>query len=217
MIFVNRAEAGRSLALPLNQYAGRTDVVVLGIPRGGVPVAFEIANALQAPLDVLLLRKLGAPGHEEFAFGAIASGGAQVLDHQVVGQLGLSRSEVETITAREREELFRREKLYRQGLPPLQLAGKIVILIDDGVATGASLTAGIRALRQLAPTKLVVAVPVAPPEICRRLADEVDEIVCVATPEDFRAVSQFYDDFSEVADIEVISLLARIHRAALNS
>jgi len=214
VIFVNRAEAGKTLASLLGNCADRSDVLVLGIPRGGVPVAFEVANALHAPLDVLVLRKLGVPGHEEFAFGAIASGGTRVLDDHVIHKLGLSASVVEGVIAREREELSRREKIYRHDLPALRLAGKLVILIDDGVATGASMMAGIHGLRQLNPAQIVVAVPVAPPETFERLASEVGEIVCVTTPKDFRAVGQFYDNFSEVSDAEVTNLLARNHGAA---
>jgi predicted phosphoribosyltransferase len=214
MIFVNRSEAGKTLASRLGNYADRSDVLVLGIPRGGVPVAFEVANALRVPLDVLVLRKLGVPGHEEFAFGAIAPGGTRVLDDDVIRKLGLSASVIEGVTAREREELSRREKIYRHDLPPLQPAGKLVILIDDGVATGASMIAGIRGMRQLNPAQIVVAVPVAPPETCERLSAEVDEVVCIATPENFRAVGQFYDNFSEVSDAEVTSLLARNYGAA---
>ena len=215
MIFANRSEAGRGLASRLREYADRNDVVVLGVPRGGVPVAFAVAKALRVPLDVFVLRKLGVPGQEEFAFGAIASGGTRILDFQILRKLGLSTSDVDAVTAREREELLRRERIYRRGLPPLRLAEKTVILIDDGAATGASLRAGIRAVRQLAPAKLVVAIPVAPPETCKRLAGEVEEIVCAATPENFRAVGQFYDEFREVSDAEVTSLLAGAHAAEM--
>src|SRR5438552_2958988 len=214
VIFVNRSEAGRSLAWRLGRYAHRDDVLVLGVPRGGVPVAFEVANTIHAPLDVLVLRKLGAPGHQEFAFGAIASGDTQILDLEVLRRLGLSPRDVDAVITREREELLRREQIYRRGLPPLQVAGKITILIDDGVATGSSLLAGIRAIRRLAPAKLVVAVPVSPSDTCKHLADEVEEVVCVATPEDFRAVGQFYNDFREVTDAEVTDLLARNREAA---
>ncbi len=214
VIFVDRSEAGRSLAWRLGRYADRDDVLVLGVPRGGVPVAFEVANTIHAPLDVIVLRKLGAPGHEEFAFGAIASGDTQILDLEVLRRLGLSPRDVDAVIAREREELLRREEIYRRGLPPLQVAGKTTILIDDGVATGSSLHAGIHAIRRLAPAKLVVAVPVSPPDTCKHLADEVEEVVCVATPENFRAVGQFYDDFREVTDTEVTELLARNREAA---
>jgi putative phosphoribosyl transferase len=213
MIFANRAEAGRSLAWRLQKYANRNDVVVLGIPRGGVPVAFEVAKALRAPLEVFLLRKLGVPGQEEFALGAIASGGVRVLDRQIIRALSLRSSEVEGISARARQELERREAAYRGDQPPLSVAGKTVILVDDGIATGASLLAGIRALRPRRPAKIVIAVPVAPAPVCKRLAYEVDEMVCVATPEPFSAVGRFYDDFPQVEDEEVVELLARHQRA----
>lgn len=207
MIFANRSEAGRSLAWHLTKYANRYDVIVMGIPRGGVPVAFEIAEALHVPLDVFLLRKLGVPGDEEFAFGAIASGGVRVLDREIIRGLRLSALDVKTVTAREEEELKRREIAYRGDRPAPSVAGQIVILVDDGIATGASLLAGIRALRQLRPAKIIVAVPVAPREAIERLAYEVDEVVCVATPHPFRAVGLFYDDFSQVSDEEVLQLL----------
>lgn len=213
MIFADRAEAGRSLAWRLEKYANRNDIVVLGIPRGGIPVAFEVARALRANLDVFLLRKLGVPAQEELAFGAIASGGVRVLDRQILRTLPISPREIESITARARQELTRRESAYRSHEPPVSVAGKIAIMVDDGIATGASLLAGIRALRQLRPVKIVVAVPVAPRPVCEWLAHQVDETVCVATPEPFGAVGQFYDDFSQVEDAEVIALLARNEQA----
>jgi putative phosphoribosyl transferase len=213
MIFKNRAEAGRSLAWRLERYADRDHVVVLGVPRGGVPVAFEVAEALRLPLDVFVLRKLGVPGQEELALGATASGGIRVLDRQALCTLQIRPPDLEAITALAQQELKRRETLYRGHEPPLRIAGKTVILVDDGIATGASLVAGIRALAQLRPARIVVAVPVAPPSVCDWLASEVDEIVCVATPEPFSAVGQFYDDFSQISDQEVIRLLARNRRA----
>ena len=212
MIFADRAEAGRSLAWRLEKYANRHDVVVLAVPRGGVPVAFEVAVVLRAPLDVFLVRKLGVPGHEELAFGAIASGGVRVLDRQILRTLAIAWSEVEALTARAEQELKRREAAYRGRELPLSVAGKIAILVDDGIATGASFLAAIRALRQLRPAEIVVAVPVAPAPVAERLAHEVDEMVCVVTPEPFRAVGEFYDDFSQVEDEEVIELLARNRR-----
>jgi predicted phosphoribosyltransferase len=215
MIFANRLEAGRILAGRLEKYADRDDVVVLGIPRGGMPVAFEVAQALHAPLDVFLLRKLGVPGHEEFAFGAIASGGLRVVDRRILHALEISPADVDAVTARERQELERRELAYRDDRPPLSVTGKTVILVDDGIATGASLLAGVHALRELRPAKIVIAVPVAPPEALNRLDYEVDEIVCVATVEGFRAVGQFYHDFSQTKDEEVIDLLARNRKAAV--
>ena len=213
MIFANRAEAGRSLAWRLQKFANRQDVLVLGVPRGGVPVAFEVAKDLQVPLDVLVLRKLGVPGHQELAFGAIALGGTRILDRHVLREANISSSDVEAVTARERLELLRREEKFRGNLPPLALSGKTVILVDDGIATGASLLAGIRAVRAMEPARIVVAVPVAPPDTCERLADEVDEIICVATPEPFGAVGQFYDEFSEVNDQDVVKLLAQHHKS----
>jgi len=212
MIFADRAEAGRSLAWRLQKYGNRHDVVVLAVPRGGVPVAFEVADMLRAPLDVFLLRKLGVPGHEEVAFGAIASGGVRVLNPQVLRTLAINSSKIEAITAEAEQELKRQEAVYRNGEPPLSVGGKIAILIDDGIATGASLLAGIRALQQLRPAKIVVAVPVAPAPVAQRLAYEVDEMVCVATPEPFGAVGWFYDDFSQVEHEEVIELLVRNRR-----
>jgi putative phosphoribosyl transferase len=214
MIFADRAEAGRSLAWRLEKYADRHDVVVLAVPRGGVPVAFEVAEALRVPLDIFLLRKLGVPNHEELAFGAIASGGVRVLDRQILRTLVIASSNVQAITAGAEQELKWQEVLYRNGEPPLSVAGKIAILADDGIATGASLLAGVRALRQLEPAKIVVAVPVAPAPVAERLTCEVNELVCVATPEPFGAVGQFYDDFSQVKDEEVIELLARNRRTA---
>jgi putative phosphoribosyl transferase len=214
MMFANRTEAGRSLAWRLEKYANRNDVVVLGIPRGGVPVAFEVAEALRAPLDVFLLRKLGVPGHEELAFGAIASGGVRVLDRAIIQELPISTAAVETITAKELKELKRRELAYRGDRLPLAVDGQTVIVVDDGIATGASLLAGIRALRQLRPAKIVIAVPVAPPSTCERLEYEVDELICLEMPQSFHAVGQFYKDFSQVSDEEVIELLKRnLHTA----
>lgn len=211
MIFGDRVDAGRKLAERLSAYAKRNNVIVLGIPRGGVPVAFEVATALDAPLDVFLSRKLGVPGQEELAFGAVATGGVRVLDQELIEAVGISKQEIEQITNRVRAELERRERVYRGSRPPLQLEGKIVILIDDGIATGSSMRAAIEALRQLKPARIVVAVPVAPFSTCRRLKTEVDELVCVHMPEAFYAIGQFYDDFSQVADEEVTDL---IHRAA---
>ena len=217
MIFANRTEAGRSLAWRLQKYANRNDVVVLGIPRGGVPVAFEIAEALHAPLDVFLLRKLGVPGHEELAFGAIASGGIRILDRQTLRALSISGPDVEAVTAQEQRELQRRELAYRGDRPALSVTGQTVILVDDGIATGASLLAGIRALQQLRPAEIVIAVPVAPPAACERLAYGVDEFVCVVAPEHFRAVGQFYDDFSQVGDEDVVEMLTRNQRTSVQS
>jgi len=216
MIFGDRVEAGRRLAEKLRAYAKRNDVVVLGIPRGGVPVAFEVAAALDAPLDVFLSRKLGVPRQEELAFGAVASGGVRVLDRELIEAVGISKQEIEQITNRVRAELERRERVYRGSRPPLQLEGKIAILIDDGIATGSSMLAAIDALRHLKPARIVVAVPVAPLSTCHRLRNEVDELVCVDMPETFYAIGQFYDDFSQVTDEEVTSLIHRAGQRAVH-
>jgi predicted phosphoribosyltransferase len=212
MIFRNRQEAGRRLAAYLGKYANRQDVMVLGVPRGGVPIAFEVAIALNLPLDVFVLRKLGVPGHEEFAFGAIGSGGVRVLDRDVVEYLGLSNLIIEAVTRAERAELARREQTYRGGRPPLDVRGQTVILVDDGIATGASLTAGVRALRQMQPAAIVIAAPVAPQTTVNRLRREVDDVVCAEIPETFFGVGQFYADFSQVSDEEVNELLQRASR-----
>jgi putative phosphoribosyl transferase len=214
MKFKDRREAGKLLARRLRAYAGRKDVIVLGIPRGGVPVAFEVAAELKAPLDVFVLRKLGVPGHEELAFGAIASGGARVLDREITEVLGISELEIERITANERNELMRRELAYRGGRPPLNIKGLTVIVVDDGIATGSSLRAGIEALRQLKPARIVIGVPVAPLTTFNRLKSEVSDLVCVETPESFYAIGQFYEDFSQVSDREVVELLKKAHQPA---
>ena len=207
MIFANRTEAGQELALRLRKYANRDDVIVLGAPRGGVPVAFEVATDLKAPLDVFVLRKLGVPGREELAFGAIASGGVRILDRDTVEGLGITGLDIERVTRAEKQELERRERAYRGGRPPLDVSGLTVILVDDGIATGSSMRAAIRALRQMKPARIVIAVPVAPPSTCNRLQFEVDELVCLEMPEPFYGVGQFYDDFSQVSDEEVKELL----------
>lgn len=215
MIFANRKEAGRQLALRLKRYANRDDVVVLGAPRGGVPVAFEIATVLRAPLDVFVLRKLGVPGREELAFGAIASGGVRVLDVDTVRLLGLTAPEIEQVTQAEKWELERREHKYRGGRPPLHVTGLTVILVDDGIATGSSMRAAIRSLRQMKPAALVIATPVAPSATCHHLKPEVDELICLEMPEPFFGVGQFYADFSQVSDEEVTELLDRASRQQL--
>jgi putative phosphoribosyl transferase len=215
MVFRNREEAGEMLAKRLRAYANREDVIVLGIPRGGVPVAFEVATALQAPLDIFVLRKLGVPGHKELAFGAIASGGSLVLDRRVIEGLDISDRQIEVVIANERMELERRELAYRDDKPPLEIEGLIAIVVDDGIATGSSIRAGIKALRQLKPARIVVAVPVAPLETCNRLRPEVDELVCVHRPQSFLAIGQFYKDFSQVSDQEVIELLKQADRHAV--
>ena len=206
-IFHDRAEAGRRLAQKLNAYAGRNDVVVLGVPRGGVAVAFEVAQALNLPLDIFVSRKLGVPGHEELAFGAVSSGGVRVLDQDVVEGLDISKKQIEECTRAAKHELERREHLYRGARRPLDLTGLTVILVDDGIATGSSILAAIRGLRHRKPSRIVVAAPVAPQETCRRLTREADELVCVDTPRFFYAIGQFYQDFSQVTDEEVQQFL----------
>jgi len=207
MVFANRTEAGQALAARLRKYENRDDVIVLGAPRGGVPVAFEVATALRTPLDVFVLRKLGVPGREEFAFGAIASGGVRIVDRNTVEGLGITGLDIERITKAEREELERRERAYRGGRPPLDVRGLTVILVDDGIATGSTMRAAIRALRQMNPSRIVIAVPVAPRSTCNRLQFEADELICLEMPEPFYGVGQFYDDFSQVSDEEVMNLL----------
>jgi putative phosphoribosyl transferase len=212
--FRNRTEAGRILARSLEDYADRDDVIVLALPRGGVPVGYEVAKALGAPLDVFVVRKVGVPGHEELAMGAIASGGLLVLDERVVQALGISRQEVERTVAAELRELERRETAYRGDRDPPELEGKTVILVDDGLATGSTMRAAALAVRQLRPARIVVAVPVASPETCDEFREEVDEVVCGLTPRPFRSVGQWYDDFSQTTDDEVRELLARAGRTS---
>ena len=207
--FANRAEAGQLLAGKLLDYAGRDDVIVLGLPRGGVPVAFEVAQRLRVSLDIFIVRKLGVPGFEELAVGAIASGGVRVLNKDVARALPNAAEVIEAVTARETTELERREQSYRDGRPAPELGGKTVILVDDGLATGATMRAGVAALRQRDVAKIVVAAPVGAPETCRELQDEVDDIVCAMAPEYFQAVGQYYEDFSQTSDDEVSELLAR--------
>ena len=210
--FRDRAEAGRLLAERLREYAGSDDVVVLGLPRGGVPVAAEIARSLDAPLDVFVVRKLGVPGHEELALGAIATGGMRVLNQPVLEQLALPAEWIEAIDAKERRELERRERAYRGERPPPDLAGRTVILVDDGLATGATMLAAARAVELDDPARVIVAVPVADREVCRALGAEADEIVCLQTPERLGAVGVWYEDFSQITDEEVRELLARTRR-----
>jgi putative phosphoribosyl transferase len=207
--FANRMEAGKVLAQRLRHYAGRHDVTVLALPRGGVPVGFAVARELQAPLDVLLVRKLGVPGHPEYAFGAVASGGLHVLQQDVIDTLDIPPQVVDSIMRRELQEIVRRDKLYREGLPPPQLQGRIAILVDDGLATGSTLLAGVRALRSVRPARLVAAAPVAAPEACRQLGTEVDEMICVRTPDPFYAVGLWYEEFEQTSDAEVCGLLAQ--------
>jgi putative phosphoribosyl transferase len=211
-IFSNRAEAGQLLAEKLDKYAGREDVIVLGLPRGGVPVAYEVARRLGVPLDVFIVRKLGVPGFEELALGAIASGGVRVLNEDVVRALPNANELIESVTTRELAELGRREQIYRDGRPAPNIGGRTVILVDDGLATGATMRAAVAALRQLGAAKIVVAVPVGAADTCREIEQEVDETVCAMAPEWFQAVGQFYEDFSQTSDDEVRELLARAAR-----
>jgi putative phosphoribosyl transferase len=210
--FPNRTEAGRTLAENLSKYAGREDVIVLGLPRGGVPVAYEVAKQLRAPLDVFIVRKLGVPGFEELAAGAIASGGVRVLNEDVVRALPNADEAIESVTARETAELQRREQEYRDGRPAPELRDRVVILVDDGLATGATMRAAVKALRQRGVAKIIVAVPVGPPDTCREFEDEADETLCASTPEFFQAVGQYYEDFSQTSDEEVRELLASAAR-----
>ena len=207
--FANRTEAGRLLAEKLIQYAGSDDVIVLGLPRGGVPVAYEVAKRLGAPLDVFIVRKLGVPGFEELAAGAIASGGVRVLNDDVMRAIPHADETIEAVTAKETAELGRREHEYRDGRPAPELRDRIVILIDDGLATGATMRAAVKALRQCGAAKIVVAVPVGPPETCREIEEEADQTICLSTPDFFQAVGQYYEDFSQTSDDEVRDLLAR--------
>jgi putative phosphoribosyl transferase len=210
----DRTDAGRQLATELPGYAGRPDVIVLALPRGGVPVAFEVASALRAPLDVFIVRKLGVPGHEEYAMGAIATGGVRVLDEKVIRAAGVTRADLEAVTASEERELARRERRYRGDRPPVDVAGRTAILVDDGLATGSTMRAAVAALREERAARVVVAVPIAPPETCDAFRDIVDDIVCARTPEPFYAVGLWYDDFSQTTDDEVRDLLARTTPAA---
>jgi predicted phosphoribosyltransferase len=205
--FEDRHDAGRRLAELLRGYTGQPGVIVLGLPRGGVPVASEIARRIQAPLDVFIVRKLGVPGFEELAVGAIASGGTRVLNQEVASVLPDAEQVIEQVAAREQIELDRREKLYRGDRPPLELLDRTVILVDDGLATGATMRAAIGALRQRGVARIVVAVPVGAAETCRELEREVDEVICAISPEDFHAVGQFYHDFSQTTDDDVRELL----------
>jgi putative phosphoribosyl transferase len=207
--FRDRRHGGQELATLLSRYRDRTDVIVLALPRGGVPVGFEVATALRVFLDVFVVRKLGVPWHRELAMGAIASGGVVVLNDDVVNMLHLTRDVIDRAIETEERELERRERLYRDDRPFPTVADRIVILVDDGLATGSSMRAAVRALRQLQPRHLAVAVPVAAPDTCREFETEVDEIVCAVTPAPFSAVGLWYDDFDQTTDEEVRDLLAR--------
>jgi putative phosphoribosyl transferase len=207
MLFRNRSDAGRMLGSRLTGYANAPDVLVCALPRGGVVVAAAVAEALNAPLDFVIVRKLGVPGQPELAMGAIASAGVSVLSHSLIAQLGITRDEVDQVLAREQRELVRREALYRGAAPAPQVRDRTVILVDDGIATGSTVRAAASLMRQQQPKKLVIAAPVASPSTCRELADAADEIVCCARPEPFYAIGEFYQDFLQVSDDEVRELL----------
>jgi len=211
-VFRDRRDAGRALAKVLAGYAKRPDVTVLALPRGGVPVGFEVARALHAPLDVFIVRKLGVPGHEEYAMGAIASGGVRVVNERAVRLLDIDDATLETVIRLEQQELERRERLYRDDLPPPDVRGRAALLVDDGLATGSTMLAAVRALRTRRPERIVVAVPIAAAETCEQLRSDADEVICASTPELFRAVGLWYEDFSQTSDDEVRDLLARSRR-----
>lgn len=209
LLFQDRTDAGQQLAKKLNEYAGRADVVVLALPRGGVPVAYEVAQALQAPLDVFVVRKLGLPGHEELAMGAIASGGVRILNREVIDAMRIPGEVIDAVSEREQQELARREQLYRDDNPSLSLQDHVAILVDDGLATGASMAAAITALRAREPEEIVVAVPIADAESCELFVQRVDRIVCLETPDPFFGVGLWYENFTQVRDEEVRDLLTR--------
>jgi putative phosphoribosyl transferase len=207
--FTDRRHAGSVLASRLTKYAGRDDVIVLALPRGGVPVAYEVASALSAPMDVFLVRKLGTPGHRELAMGAIASGGVRVVNADVVQWYGISEAAIDRIAREEQEELVRRERAYRDDRPAPDLANKIVILIDDGLATGSTMRAAVQAVRARRPARVVIAVPVGAPQTCAELAVSADEVICARMPEPFSAVGQWYLNFEQTDDAEVRELLQK--------
>lgn len=214
MIFRDREQAGQLLAHALDHYRGNKDLLVLGLPRGGVPVAREVAQHLNAPLDVLIVRKLGVPWQPELALGAVATGGVVVFNDSVLSHVSVSDRDLRLIAEREWRELKRREGVYRGLVPEPQVAGKTVILVDDGIATGSTMRAGVKALRSQGPARIVVAVPVAPSSTVRSLLAEADEVVCLQTPEDFGAVGSWYRNFSQLTDQEVRALLGPAHRAS---
>ena len=207
--FTDRRHAGRVLASRLTKYAGRGDVIVLALPRGGVPVAYEVASALNAPMDVFLVRKLGTPGHRELAMGAIASGGVRVVNEDVVRWYGISEAAIDRIAREEQEELERRERAYRDDRPAPDLTHKIVVLIDDGLATGSTMRAAVKAVRAHHPARVVIAVPVGAPQTCAELAVSADEVICARMPEPFSAVGQWYLNFEQTDDAEVRELLQK--------
>ena len=209
MMFANRSEAGRRLAERLKGYEGHPQALILGLPRGGIPVAFEVSKALGLPLDVFVVRKLGAPGREELAMGAIASGGAQVLNPDVVEWLRITGDTIAGVQAREQRELTRREAIFRAGLPPLELQGKTAILVDDGLATGATMRAAVAAARQMGAARVVAAAPTGSAEACGLVAHDADEVVCLDMPERFSSVGQWYQDFTQVQDADVRTLIVK--------
>jgi predicted phosphoribosyltransferase len=213
-MFRDRHDAGLKLAKRLRNYAGRDDTVVLALPRGGVPVAAEVASALGAPLDVFVVRKLGVPWHRELAMGAIASGGVRVRNEDVIRSLSISNDIFNAVVEEESLELERREAAYRDGRPRPEVRGKVVILVDDGLATGSTMRAAVEAVRRLGPARVVVAVPVGAADTCRELGELADEVVCAATPEPFFGVGSWYDDFSQTSDEEVRELLSHDHEAS---
>jgi len=213
--FADRKEAGRELAARLDKYSGRNDVIVLALPRGGVPVAFEVAEALGAPLDLFLVRKLGTPGHRELAMGAIASGGVRVLNDDVVQWYGIPLEAIDAVAREEEGELERRENVYREGRPAAHLEGKVVILVDDGLATGSTMRAAVQAVKQHKPSRVIVAVPVGAPETCDELSGSADEVICARTPQPFSAVGQWYLNFDQTTDEEVREFL-RAHARSLS-
>ena len=209
MVFQDRSQAGRILASHLEKYRDRPDVLVLALPRGGVPVAYEIAQALNAPLDIFVVRKLGLPGQEEVAMGAIAMGEIRVLNEELIQQLNIPRNVIDAITAREQQELERRQRVYRGDKPAPDVRGRTVIVVDDGLATGSTMVAALAALRKQQPARLIVAVPTAPPETCDGLRAYADEVVCALTPDPFRSVGSWYQGFDQTTDDEVRDLLKR--------
>lgn len=207
--FANRTEAGQSLARELAHYRSRNDVVILALPRGGVPIAFEIARALHAPMDIFLVRKLGVPGYEELAMGALASGGTMVLNESVLSHGRISAEQIEKVREREARELARREEVFRDGRAPIPVSDRICILVDDGLATGSTMRAAVLALRKQNPMRVVVAVPVASGDVCEEFQSLADEVICVYTPEPFMAVGRWYDDFAQLTDDDVRGYLER--------
>jgi len=212
--FRDRAEAGRILATKLRHYADKPDAIILALPRGGVPVAFEVAQALHLPLEIFVVRKLGVPGQRELAMGAIASGGVRVINEGLVRGLGISKEEIDVVAGQEQQELDRRERVYREGRPMPDVRGRTVLVVDDGIATGTTIQAAIQALRALQVARVVVAVPVAPAEATEVLRRRADEVICVAEPEPFFAIGQWYENFPQLDDENVRALLAQVHAPA---